>query len=461
MTDVTAPDRSEDLATRPVGRLLLWAGTQTTLSVGVYGVYALTNAWFVARGVGETALAAVNLVAPLLLLLGAVATTVGVGGASLVSRGLGARDTDAAARAAGNAFVVYWVTAVVVTATGLVFLEPLLRLMGATDETLPDAQAYGAVIIGGAIFATGFSALVRAEGRMLFSTLLWVVPVVVQIVLDPILIFGFDLGVVGAGLGTVTGQAVSAAMAVWFFFVQRRRPYRIGLRHLRPRWTTVGALLSIGAPSFLLGIGATVLAVLVNALLAAAGTVVLAAYAVCTRVQTFVTMPQMGITQAVQPIVGFNAGRGLDARADRARTLALRATIGVGAAASAIVAIAAEPLASLFLSDPESVSMAAAALRVIAIGFVFSGVAPLISATFQALGRPAPSYAISIGTLVAVKAPLVLLLAPFGPIGVLVALPVGDAVSAALAWVVFRRNRVRSSALSSGAASSSVSSRRP
>ena len=98
-----------------------------------------------------------------------MSTTVGVGGASLVSRALGARRPDLAGRAAGNSFAIFWATAVAVTIVGLAFLDPLLRLVGATAETLPYARPYATVIVGGAIFSTGFSALVRAEGRLLFS----------------------------------------------------------------------------------------------------------------------------------------------------------------------------------------------------------------------------------------------------------------------------------------------------
>src|SRR5689334_8109883 len=121
--------RTRGFGTEPVARLLWHACTQTTMSVGVYGIYALTNAWFVARGVGAVAFAAVNLVAPLLLLLGAVATTVGVGGASLVSRSLGVGDVDQAARAAGNAFIAFWATAIGVAVVGLLLLDPLLTLL--------------------------------------------------------------------------------------------------------------------------------------------------------------------------------------------------------------------------------------------------------------------------------------------------------------------------------------------
>ncbi len=325
-------DHAAALGTEPVGRLLWRNCTQTTASVGIYGVYALTNAWFVEHGVGTTAMAAVNLVAPVLLVMGAVSTTVGVGGASLVSRSLGAGDPAYAARAAGTAFVLFWATAITTTVVGLVALGPLLTVLGAVGDTRAVAREYATVILAGAIVSTGFSSLVRAEGRMRFSTLLWLVPVLVQITLDPVLIFWLHWGVRGAAVGTVGGQAVSAGMSAWFFFLQRDRPYRVRLADLRPRAATVRALLDVGAPSFLSGFGATLLAVLVNTTLVRTGGMgALGAYAVCARIQTFVQMPQLGISQGLQPVVGYNAGRRLPDRVARARSLALSATLSYGA----------------------------------------------------------------------------------------------------------------------------------
>jgi len=327
-----ASARSEALATDSIGRLLWWSCSQTTVSVGVFGIYALTNAWFVARGVGETALAAVNVVAPLLLLLGAVSTTVGVGGASLVSRRLGAGRPDAAARAAGTSFTIFWGTALATSVIGLAALDPLLRLVGATAEMLPYARPYAQVLIAGAVLSTGFSSIVRAEGRLLFSTMLWIIPVVVQIVLDPLLILGAGMGVTGAALGTLAG------------------------------------------------IGTTLLAILVNTALAAAGAAFLAAYAVCARVQTFIAMPQTGIAQGMQPIVGFNAGRGLAARVARARTLSLRASVAYGGASALLIALAAPMLVGLFVTDPAVVGTAVHALRILAIGMAVAGIAPVAAA---------------------------------------------------------------------------------
>jgi len=203
----------------------------------------------------------------------------------------------------------------------------------------------------------------------------------------PLLIYGLDMGVRGAALGTVGGQTVSAAMSLWFFFGQRRRPYRISARDLRPHGPTIRALLGIGAPSFLAGLGAPLLVVLVNNALAATATA-LAAHAVCGRIQTFATMPQMGISQGLQPIVGHNAGRRLADRVRRARTLALRATVGYGVLAAIAIVILADQFAGIFVEEPAVADATANALRIIAIGIAAAGVAPLASAYFQFPAQP-------------------------------------------------------------------------
>jgi putative MATE family efflux protein len=433
-------EQTAALGTRPVGRLLWQACSHTTMSVGTYGIYALTNAWFVSRGVGSVAFAAVNLVAPVVLMLGAVSTTVGVGGASLVSRSLGRGDLRQAARASGNAFLVYWTVAVAVTVLGLLLIDPLLTLLGATDATRGYARDYGLVILAGAITATGFSSLVRAEGRMRFSAMLWVLPVLTGIVLDPLLIFGLGLGVRGAALGTLGGQAVSMLMSLWFFFVQRDRPYRITLGDLRPDGATLRQMLAVGSPSFLSGFGATLLSVLANNLLVAlGGPVVLSAFALCSRIGTFVMMPQLGIAQGLQPIAGYNAGRGDGERVRRAITLTMRATVLYGTAASLLLLVTAAPLVGLFTGEPAVRRSAAHALVILALGYPFAGVAPLVSAYFQALGRPRPSYLISIGTMLAVRVPMLLALSRFGTPGLLISFPLAELVTAGVAVVVRRR----------------------
>jgi putative MATE family efflux protein len=385
-------------------------------------------------------MAAVNLAAPVLLILGAVATTVGAGGASLVSRRLGAGDPAGAARAAGAAFTAFGATAVTITVVGLLALQPLLTVLGAVAATRDLTRDYTVVLLGGALVSTGFSSLVRAEGRTRFATMMWVGTILVQMTLDSLLIFGLHMGVRGAGLGTVGGQAVSATMCVWFFFVQRARPYRIGLGDLRPHGPTLRALAGIGAPSFLAGFGATVLAVLVNNVLAAsaAGVTALAAYAVCARIRTFATMPQIGISQGMQPIVGYNAGGGLPDRVLRARTLALRATLGYGTLAAMAIALLAGPFVAVFTDDDAVEPAAVHALRIIALGIVAAGITPLASAYFQSVGRAAPAFLLSTGTLLLIKVPLVLAAGRTTVTGIWISIATGEVASALVAMLYLR-----------------------
>nr|AKC92674.1 putative MATE efflux family protein [Amycolatopsis sp. SANK 60206] len=436
--------RTADLGTEPIGRLLWGASFQTTMSVATYGIYSLTNAWFVSRGVGPVAFAAVNLASPLLIVLAAVASTVGAGGASLVSRNLGLGDAGGAARAAGNAFLVFWAAAVTVTVVGILALGPMLTLLGATGATRAYAYDYGLIILAGSVTATGFSSLVRAEGRMAFATMLWAVPVAVQILLDPLLIFGFDLGVRGAALGTIGGQSVSAGMSMWFFFVQRNRPYRIRPADLRPHGPTLREIAAIGSPSFLSGLGITLLTALANRLLIdVGGPVALGAFALCNRIGTFVLMPQNGVALALQPITGFNAGRGRPDRVRRALRLSLAATVTYGLVASTLILICATPLIALFTDDPATRAVAHHALLVLAFVYPPTGVALLVSAYFQSLGRPWASYLLVVGAVIAVKIPLLLVFGRIGELGIYLSLPLGELVTAGLALWLLRRSRAQ------------------
>ncbi|WP_224756539.1 MATE family efflux transporter [Streptomyces sp. col6] len=165
----------------------------------------------------------------------------------------------------------------------------------------------------------------------------------------------------------------------------------------------------------------------------------LAAYAVCARLQTFVMMPHTGIGQGLQPIVGYNSGRGLADRALRARNLALLASLLYGLLTAAVLALLAEPLAGLFLNDPAAVTTAGRALRVIALGLTVAGIGPLVAAYSQSLGRPAPAYLMSIGSLLLVKVPLIVVLGRLGTGGVWAGLAAGELATAAVALVLLRR----------------------
>ncbi|WP_243740966.1 MATE family efflux transporter [Streptomyces sp. 8K308] len=229
------------------------------------------------------------------------------------------------------------------------------------------------------------------------------------------------------------------AMSLWFFFLQRDRPYRIALADLRPHGPTLRELVAVGAPSFLAGLGNTLIMFIANNRLAALGDpAALSAYATSVRVTTFVLVPQTGIAQGMQPLIGFNAGRGLIARAERTRVLALRATTLYGTAACLVMLAAADPLAAAFTDDPTAGETTAQVLRLIALGYPFAGVTALLATYFQARGRARPSFVISVGSILAVHVPLLLALSPLGTPWLWISFPAATLLSAAGATLILR-----------------------
>ncbi len=441
-------DHAAALGTRPVGRLLWHACSQTTLSVGVYGIYALTNAWFVARGVGADAMAAVNLVAPVLLVLGAVSTTVGVGGASLVSRHLGAGDLgrrrprgrqrrrgllDDRGRGHGGRAARHRAPA-----------DDARRRWGHPRNSPATTRSCSSPARSSRPVSPAWCAPRAGCGSPPCSGC---VPVLVQIILDPLLIFGLGPGRARRGPGhrrragrvgrdehlvllpatppplphrpsrpalprPDRARAASASA--------RRRSWPASARRCSSSWSTT--LLSY-----------------------AGGAIALAAFAVCARIQTFVMMPQLGISQGLQPIVGYNAGRGLHDRVLRARTLSLRATVVYGTlVAAAVVACSPSPWSASSSTAPRP-RRPRRRCGLLPSALPWPASRRWSRPTASRSGRAAPSYLISIGTLLAVKVPLVLVLGRAGTNGVWAALAIGEITAAASALVILRRVRPRPS----------------
>lgn len=229
-------------------------------------------------------------------------------------------------------------------------------------------------------------------------------------------------------------------MCIWFFFIQKNRPYRLRRPHFTPHFPTIGRLITVGAPSFLSGFGATMMAVAVNSLLVAGGgAIALAAHAVVSRIQTFLIMPQTGISQGMAPIVGYNWGSQRFDRVDRTFRLSVAAVLALSVLGAGLVAVFSSGIIGFFLpAGPES-DIAATALLIVCVGAVFSGRVPVISTYFQSVGQPAPAYVLSVGTLLAVKIPLVMLAGNHGPYWVWWSVAIGEVISAVIAVLVLLR----------------------
>ncbi|GGJ52476.1 MATE family efflux transporter [Deinococcus roseus] len=437
------PSGVERLGTASIGRLLLEMSTQTTFALLVYAIYTITDVYFLSKGVGPLAAAGASIIAPVLIALGAVSTTVGAGGASVVSRALGAKDTERASRAVAASHLIFWTAALTLTVLGATFIRPLVFLLGATDAIAPYAIEYGRIIFLGALTSTGFSAIIRADGSARYATLIWVVPVTMNVVLCWLFIMVLHLGAAGAALATVCGQAVSAGMGMHFFFFRKNRSYQIRSKHFRPHWQTLKEILLVGLPSLTRNLSASVLAIVVNNLLKGmGGDSALSIFAVVNRLYVALSIPQMGIVQAMQPIVGFNFGQRKQDRVQQTIKVSILTTVGYGLLICALCTLVPASLISLLSRDTEVIASGSSALRWMALACPVAGVSMVAAAVFQSLGLPAKALWLTIGGIVMVKLPVLLLSAHFFSLtGIWVAEGISEVLLCGVALVMLGRSR--------------------
>ncbi len=400
------------LGTEPIGKLLLRMSSQTTLALMVYAIYSITDIFFVSRGVGSLAAAGVSVASPLLIALGAISTTVGAGGASIVSRALGAKNEEKASRTVANAFLIFWTAAMLVTIFGLIFLEELTIMMGATENVLPYAKNYGRVILMGAISSTGYSAIVRADGNVKYSTAMWLIPVGTNIVLDPLFIYGFHWGVTGAAIATVIAQVISACMGVYFFFFKKVKSYEIKAKYFIPKKEIFTEIIMVGLPSFLKNMSASLMAILTNNLLKnLGGDAALGVYAIVGKLYSGLFTPQIGIMQGMQPVAGYNYGLKEYNRVKKTIRLSITASVLYGMLVSALCLIIPSTLLSIMSKDNMVINSGIPALKMMSLAFPLSGIVLMVSAYFQATGKASMAVMLSLGGIIAVRIPVLIIMA--------------------------------------------------
>jgi putative MATE family efflux protein len=407
---MSTTSRVERLGTEKIWKLLLEMSSQTTFSLLVYAIYSITDTYFLSVGINSLAAAGASIISPVLIALGGVSTIVGAGGASVVSRALGEKDAGKASRAVANTFLIFWAAAIIITVLGTIFLEPIVRLLGATEAITPYAIAYGRIIFIGALTSTGYSAIIRADGNVRFSTAIWVIPVTSNLVLCWLFVMVLRLGVGGAALATVMGQAISAGMSVYFFFFRRNSSYQISDASFKPDRTLMGEILMIGLPSFLKSISASLVVIVTNNLLKLlGGDSALSVFAIISRLYSSLSMPQTGIVQGMQPIVGYNFGRKQFERVRKTINLSLGATITYGALVCGLCLLIPAAMIALLSKEPMIIANGQAALRILSLACPLGGVSVMVAAYFQSAGRAREALLITLGGILLVKLPVLLL----------------------------------------------------
>lgn len=432
--------RVERLGTEKVWKILLDMSSQTTFSLLVYAIYSITDVYFLSIGIHSLAAAGASIISPVMIALGAVATTVGAGGASVVSRALGEGNTEKASRTVVNAYLIFWAVAISITIFGTIFIEPIVYWLGATESVAPYAIEFGRIIFLGAVTSTGYSAIVRADGNVRYSTAMWVIPVLTNIFLDWLFIMVLKMGVSGAALATVSGQIVSASMSIYFFFFRKNSSYRIPAAYFKPDKSIIGEIVMIGLPSFLKNISASVLVIVTNNLLKVmGGDNALSVYAIISRLYSGLITPQTGIVQGMQPLVGYNFGQKKYERVKKTIALSLGAAVVYGLLICLLCLLIPGALISLLSNESMIITEGQSALRLLALSYPLAGVAVLVAAFYQSVGRAKEALLLTLGGAVFVKLPVLLLSAQiFSLTGIWIAEAVSELLLCVLALLMLR-----------------------
>lgn len=428
----TQPDNV--LGTRPIGPLLVQMAVPAMIAMGVNALYNLVDTIFVGRIVGPLGIGGIGIAFPMQIAVLAVALLVGIGSSSTISRSLGRGEPEKAADVLGNAVVLIIVAVAVVAGIGLVFLDPLLYALGATDALRPYAREYLTVILPGAPFiATAIVSnhLVRSEGKSRHAMTIMLLGAGLNIILDPIFIYIFDLGVRGAAIATVISQAVSFAYAV-SFYLSGASSIPVSLAHIRFHPAITREVVAIGAASFVRQFSQSLFVVITNNALRAVGDeVAISAFGVINKLLIFSLMPLIGIAQGFQPIAGYNYGAGNMLRVRKAVRIAGTATVTIALFYFAIVMLFPRAVFGIFTTDPALLDTGARALRIVSLAIALVGPQLVGAVFFQSVGMAGPALVLGLLRQAILLIPLVLILPRFlGTAGVWWSFPIADAVAA-------------------------------
>jgi putative MATE family efflux protein len=442
---MSRPSRVERLSTEKIGKLLFEMSSQTTFSLLVYAIYSVTDTYFLSIGINSLAAAGSSIISPVMIALGGVATIVGAGGASVVSRALGEQSIKKASRTVANTFLIFWTIAITITILGSIFIKPIVYLLGATDSIAPYAITYGRIIFLGAITSTGYSAIIRADGSARYSTAIWVIPVTVNAVLCWLFIMVLHIGVAGAALATVSGQTVSALMSVYFFFFRRDRSYYIKAAYFKPDWSIIREVLMIGLPSFLKSISASLVVIITNNLLKVmGGDSALGVFAIIGKLYSSLTIPQMGIVQGMQPIVGYNFGQKRFERVKETVKLSLGTTVIYGLLICSLCMLIPVTLISVLSKESLIITQGQTALRILSIACPFGGISVMVSAYFQSAGKAKEAMVIALGGIIFVKVPVLLLSSSlFSLNGIWASEAISEFILCIIALLMLRNNQAK------------------
>lgn len=439
---------TNDLGRDRVGTLLVRLALPAIAAQLINALYNIVDRMYIGHieGVGDLALTGLGVCFPVLMFISALSALVGMGGGSRAAIRMGEGREDLANEILGSCAALLAVISAAVTVVFQLLKEPMLLLFGASGNTIGYAADYLGVYLWGALFvqvSLGLNNFITTQGFSTYSMATVVIGAVTNIVLDPIFIFGFGMGVKGAALATILAQGVSA-LWVLSFLRGRRTRLRLQARCLRLRWSILAPVVAIGVSPFIMQSTESLVNIALNSSLKHyGGDLYVGAMTIASSIMQVLWMPFQGLAQGAQPIIGYNYGAGSLDRVKRCFSLMLRFSLLLSVAGWAAVELFPGVFVALFNNKPELVALTVRVLRIYMAGFFMMGLQSACQQTFVALGQARVSLFLALLRKVILLIPLIyllpLLLTGNQAFAVYLAEPAADFLAATATGLVFLR----------------------
>ncbi|SFD08813.1 MATE family efflux transporter [Butyrivibrio sp. YAB3001] len=425
----------------PIPKAYMKMALPVVMGMIVTLVYNLVDTYFIALTGNTNLIAGISLCAPLFTLLLAIGDIFGIGGSSVISRILGTHNVEEARKKSTFCFYVSIVTGIIFTIFMLLFKKQVLILLGATTQTYEYANNYYSWLVLGStfvIFSLVPSNLLRAEGMSFESMIGSVIGTVVNIILDPVFIFGLGLGAAGAAIATVLGYIVTC---VFFSYciAKKSKVLSLDIRLLSLDGASFASVLAIGLPSSITNLMQTIGITLTNRFLQPYGDDSIAVMGIVLKIVNIALLVIVGLAFGGQPFIGYNYGAGLRDRLKKIIGFGLAVTGGCGVAFLVILSILARGLISHFLNDPELISLGISILRWQLLGMPLMGICLIIIVTFQSTGKATGAFILSACRQGIVFLPVIFIMSKIAGLnGVIMSQCISDMITVVVAFILFK-----------------------
>ena len=433
----------ERLGSAPLGRLMLSMAVPAVAAQLINMLYNIVDRIYIGHieGYGDLALTGVGVTFPILMLIAAFSAFAGMGGAPLASIQLGKKNYEEAERILGNSTVLIISFSIILTIFFQLFKTPVLKAFGASDATIGYALSYISIYLIGTIFvqiAVGLNTFISGQGAAKTAMLSVLIGAVINICLDPILIFVFDMGVRGAALATIISQGVSAAW-VLRFLTSEKSVIRLKFSNMKFEPGIIKKIALLGISPFIMQSTESIVSVTLNTgLQTYGGDMYVGTMAIMSSIMQLIIVPVNGITQGIQPIISYNFGAGNMKRVKdtfvRMVSIGLIGTLVMGG----IAVLRPEIYAGIFTNNVQLAELTSSVMPVYFLGMTIFGIQCACQTTFIALGQTKTSIFIALLRKIILLVPLAIILPKFfGVMGIYYAEPIADIISVTVTTILF------------------------